>query len=73
MLVLSRKRYERILVGNIIITVCHIGPNSVKVGITAPKDVNIVREELIQSADRPADPRQLGAAGHGRPISITGR
>lgn len=47
MLVLSRKPGERILVGDdIAITIVRIGPNNVRVGIEAPRDLNIVREEL---------------------------
>jgi carbon storage regulator len=47
MLVLSRKTSERILIGDeIAITIVRIGPNSVRVGIEAPKSMNIVREEL---------------------------
>ena len=47
MLVLSRKPSERILIGDEIkITVVRIGPNLVKIGIDAPKHMNIVREEL---------------------------
>ncbi len=47
MLVLSRKTGERILIGDdVAITVVRIGPNSVRVGIEAPRTTNIVREEL---------------------------
>ena len=47
MLVLSRKSGERILIGDdVSITVVRIGPNSVRIGIEAPKSMNIVREEL---------------------------
>ncbi|MFN0056095.1 MAG: carbon storage regulator [Planctomycetales bacterium] len=47
MLVLSRKPGERILIGNDVkITVIRIGPNTVRIGIDAPGDMNIVREEL---------------------------
>jgi carbon storage regulator len=47
MLVLSRKVGERILLGeDVVISVVRIGPNTVKIGIDAPKDMNIVREEL---------------------------
>lgn len=46
-LVLSRKKSERILIGDeIAITIVRIGPNSVRIGIDAPKTMNIVREEL---------------------------
>ena len=47
MLVLSRKVGDRILVGDVVvIDVVRIGPNAVRLGITAPHDVNIVREEI---------------------------
>ena len=47
MLVLSRKVGERVLVGDkVVVTVVRIGPNKVRLGIEAPKDMNIVREEL---------------------------
>lgn len=47
MLVLSRKAGERILIGDdVVVTVVRIGPNSVRVGIEAPREMNIVREEL---------------------------
>ena len=47
MLVLSRKPGERIIIGDdIVITVVRIGPNNVRVGIEAPREMNIVREEL---------------------------
>ncbi len=48
MLVLSRHRGERILVGNdIVITIVDMQPGRVRVGISAPRDVLIVREELL--------------------------
>lgn len=47
MLVLSRKAGERILIGNqVTVTVVRVGPNTVRLGIDAPRDMNIVREEL---------------------------
>lgn len=53
MLVLSRKTSERILIGDeIAITVVRIGPNSVRIGIEAPKSMNIVREELCNFDQR---------------------
>lgn len=51
MLVLSRKPGERIMLGdNIVLTVVRIGPNNVRLGIDAPGEMNIVREELIGGA-----------------------
>jgi len=50
MLVLSRKKAERILVGdNVVITIVRIGPHSVRVGIEAPPDTVILRGELEQA------------------------
>jgi carbon storage regulator len=49
MLVLSRKPGERILIGDdVAVTIVRIGPNTVRLGIDAPRDMNIVREELCQ-------------------------
>ncbi len=51
MLVLSRKSGERILIGDdVTITVVRIGPNNVRVGIEAPRERSIVREELKNKA-----------------------
>jgi carbon storage regulator len=47
MLVLSRKRNQEIrIAGNIIIEVLGIKGNQVRLGITAPSDVPVLREEL---------------------------
>jgi len=47
MLVLSRLESQRIRIGNdIVITVVRIEGHSVRLGIDAPRDVNIRREEL---------------------------
>lgn len=52
MLVLSRKPGERILIGDdVAITIVRIGPNTVRLGIDAPRDMNIVREELCHRDD----------------------
>jgi carbon storage regulator len=51
MLVLSRKPGERILIGdNVTVTIVRIGPNNVRLGIEAPRELNIVREELCAPA-----------------------
>ncbi len=50
MLVLSRKPGEKILIGDqVTVTIVRIGPNTVRLGIDAPRDMNIVREELCQA------------------------
>lgn len=50
MLVLTRKTYESVKIGdNIEVTIVRVGPNSVRLGIDSPSDVNIVRTELLDS------------------------
>jgi carbon storage regulator len=68
MLVLSRKPGERILIGeNVSVTIVRIGPNSVRLGIDAPRDLNIVREELC--IDVPLDSLDPSAASE--PAELT--
>ncbi|MCE2805073.1 MAG: carbon storage regulator [Gemmataceae bacterium] len=48
MLVLSRKVGEKILVGNnIVLTVVEVNGNRVRLGIEAPRDMAVVRGELV--------------------------
>jgi carbon storage regulator len=65
MLVLSRKLGERIVMPDIdlTLTVVAIEGNTVRLGITAPADISVYREELWQrvSADAGHAPRR-GAA-----------
>lgn len=57
MLVLSRKPGEKILIGdNVTVTIVRIGPNTVRIGIEAPRDMNIVREELCETAGHVDEP-----------------
>lgn len=47
MLVLSRKKDQQILIGdNIVVTIVQIGGNKVRIGVEAPKEVVVLREEL---------------------------
>ena len=47
MLVLTRKRFEKIQIGeDIIIKVIKTGRSTVKIGIEAPADVRVMRAEL---------------------------
>lgn len=51
MLVLSRKVGERLLIGDqIAITIVRINGQSVRVGIEAPPDLVVVRQELANPA-----------------------
>ena len=52
MLVLSRKVGERILIGkDIAVTIVRVTPGGVRVGIEAPTELPVVREELAQQMD----------------------
>lgn len=49
MLILTRKVGEKILIGeNIEITILENNQGNIKIGIEAPKDVKVVRYELIE-------------------------
>ena len=53
MLVLSRKVGERILIGDkITVTVVKIGHGGVRIGIEAPTEMAVVREELAVELER---------------------
>jgi len=54
MLVLRRKVGESIILDGVIsVSVLAVEGERVKIGITAPPDVTIVREELLKSASAP--------------------
>lgn len=60
MLVLSRKLGEKVYIGdNICITVVDIDRGKIRLGVEAPRDVPIYRQELLP----PNHPRPGAAAG----------
>lgn len=56
MLVLARKKNEEIVLGTganaIVIRVLDISPDRVKIGVTAPATVNVLRRELLTQSER---------------------
>ena len=78
MLVLSRKQGQRIVVGNdVYITVVAIQSNQVRLGITAPAEVPVHREEVYrllqasahagaENAESSAPPASAGTNRRGR-------
>ena len=49
MLILTRRKEESIIIdGNIKLKILSVNGNQVRIGIEAPEDVNIVREELLE-------------------------
>ncbi|MBN2292991.1 MAG: carbon storage regulator [Pirellulales bacterium] len=55
MLVLSRKVGEKILIGDeIVVTVVRLSSGVVRIGVEAPEDLTIVREEIQHTnSDKP--------------------
>jgi carbon storage regulator len=50
MLVLTRRRGERIIIdGNVTVEVLDVRGDQVRLGITAPKDVAVHRQEILDS------------------------
>jgi carbon storage regulator len=63
MLVLSRRERERIRLGDsIIVTVIRVAGERVRLGIDAPSDVVVLRDEL-PPRDAPEPPPPTGQAG----------
>jgi len=49
-LVLSRKLKETLIIGNARVTVVRVTGDTVRLAIDAPRDVNVVREELCNGS-----------------------
>ena len=64
MLILSRKIGEQIVLPgeNVVVTVVSVRGSQVRIGITAPKAVHVLRAELHGPHD-PAKTTQIGALG----------
>ena len=76
MLVLNRKMGERILIGDdIVITIIERQGNSVRVGIDAPNNVSIDREEVRErkSSDNPMGNKKPVIKPGRKTLSIRGR
>ncbi len=53
MLVLSRKKEEKIIIDDKIkITIVNVSGDQVKIGIEAPDDINIYREEIYSKIEK---------------------
>ncbi len=51
MLVLSRKVGEKILIGDeIVVTVVRVSPGVVRIGVDAPENLTIVRQEIQKTS-----------------------
>ena len=56
MLILTRRVGETLMIGdNVTVTVLGVKGNQVRIGITAPKDVGVHREEIYQKIGKEDD------------------
>ena len=63
MLVLSRKETERIRLGDsIVVTVVRVSGDKVRLGIEAPSDVLVLRDELSPLTKEEPDPAAVAPA-----------
>lgn len=63
MLILTRRVGESVVIGdNISITILGVKGNQVRVGVKAPKDVSVHREEIFERIKRENDPDATAAA-----------
>ena len=46
MLVLSRKKGESIFIGDVKVTIVDVKGDRVRIGVEAPKEIPVIREEL---------------------------
>ena len=60
MLILSRKPNEKIRIGSdIVISIVSVSDNNIKIGIDAPKDVKILREEIYENVKQHTEEAKL--------------
>lgn len=51
MLILTRRPNEAVMIGaEIVVRVLSVKGNQVRIGIAAPKDIHVLREELVPTA-----------------------
>ncbi len=73
MLVLSRKKNESIIINdNVVITVVEVRGDKVRIGIEAPRDVSVHRQEVLEAILNekqkfPSEPSEE-SSGHSQPV-----
>ncbi|MFO1469175.1 MAG: carbon storage regulator CsrA [Steroidobacteraceae bacterium] len=68
MLILTRRVGETVMIGNeVTVTVLGVKGNQVRIGVNAPKDVSVHREEIYERIKR----EEEGEAGGSRKVRLT--
>ncbi|KAA5545140.1 carbon storage regulator [Roseiconus nitratireducens] len=74
MLVLSRKAGEKLVIGDdVVLTINRISGNRVAIGIEAPRDVRIVRGELVRSQIAPTSGTPSSASMGSASIAVASK
>lgn len=64
MLILTRRVGESLMIGDeIVVTILGVKGNQIRVGISAPKDVSVHREEIYQRIQQEKQPSDTDADG----------
>lgn len=73
MLILTRRVGETLMIGDsVTVTVLGVKGNQVRIGITAPKDVAVHREEIFQRIQRDGELHPSAAMEEKRPATPDG-
>ena len=71
MLILTRRVGETLMIGDsVTVTVLGVKGNQVRIGITAPKDVAVHREEIYQRIQRDGEAAEAGSPGLPKALSV---
>ncbi len=66
MLILTRRVGETLMIGDdVTVTVLGVKGNQVRIGVNAPKDVSVHREEIYERIKKEQQLQQQGVAGSG--------
>jgi len=66
MLILTRRVGETLMIGDdVTVTVLGVKGNQVRIGVNAPKDVSVHREEIYERIKKEQQLQQQGLAGTG--------
>ncbi len=70
MLILTRRVGESVVIGeDVTVTVLGVKGNQVRIGINAPKNVSVHREEIFERIKHGRDPGTEGSANSDEPAS----